>query len=334
MEVMRLGRLQRAARWTVLVLAICYTVLPILWIASIAVRQVGAVVFPVPLLPTSVTLDNFTNVLFGTGTGFNSGMGPGPYLNAALYGVSTAVITAVISLMGGYALARYDIPAGRALLLVFLGLSFLPAASRLVPLFLLFTRTGLYDTRVGLILAYVSGAVPLGIWLMAGSIRQIPVRLEQAARVDGASSLTVARKIILPLALPGVLVVATLAFVDGWNSFALPLILLQQADTRPFTVALQKYATGDYGVNWTGLAAGSILGALPVLITFAIMHRTPHPVRRLLGRHPGLGAWRWRQRRAKPDRHSKPGRHETACPRAGRARCGWTSRALPCASAT
>jgi multiple sugar transport system permease protein len=273
MEVMRLGLAQRAARWIVIGLAVAYTVVPILWILSIAVRPVGAVVFPVPLLPSGITFDNFTNVLFGGGTGFNSGMGPGPYLNAAFYGLSTALITAVISLMGGYALARYDIPAGRALLLLFLGLSFLPTASRLVPLFLLFTRTGLYDTRVGLILAYVSGAVPLGIWLMAGSIRQIPVRLEQAARVDGAGSLTVARRILLPLAMPGVLVVATLAFVDGWNSFALPLILLQQSDTRPFTVVLQMYATGDYGVNWTGLAAGSILGALPVLVTFAVMHR-------------------------------------------------------------
>ena len=220
-----------------------------------------------------MTLDNFFNVLFGGGIGFNSGMGPLPYLNAAIYGLTSAIVTAVISLLGGYALARYDIPAGRAVLLVFLGLSFLPTASRLVPLFLLFTRTGLYDTRVGLILAYVSGSVPLGIWLMSGSIRQIPIRLEQAARVDGAGSLTIARRILLPLAMPGVLVVATLAFVDGWNSFALPLILLQQSDTQPYTVVLQKYATGDFGVNWTGLAAGSVLGALPVLVAFALMHR-------------------------------------------------------------
>jgi ABC-type glycerol-3-phosphate transport system permease component len=273
MEVMRLGWAQRTARWVILGIGLVYTVLPILWILSIAVREVGAVVFPVPLLPTSVTLDNFFTVLFGSGVGYNSGMGIGPFLNAGIYGLTSALMTALISLLGGYALARYDVPAGRVLLLVFLGLSFLPSASRLVPLFLIFTRTGLYDTRLGIILAYASGSVPLGIWLMAASIRQIPVRLEQAARVDGAGPWTVARRIVLPLALPGLLVVATLAFVDGWNSFALPLILLKQPDAQPFTIVMQKYATGDFGVNWTGLAAASVLGALPVLITFAIMHR-------------------------------------------------------------
>lgn len=273
MEVMRLGRGQRLLRWLIIALGLAYTVIPIMWIVSIAVRPVGSVTFPVSVIPTGITLDNLYNVLLGSGTGFNSGMGPGPFLNAALYGIVSALVTATIALLGGYALARYDIPAGRAMLLVFLGLSFLPTASRLVPLFLLFTRTGLYDSRVGIILAYISGAVPLGIWLMSGSIRQIPLRLEQAARVDGAGSFTVARRILLPLAMPGVLVVATLAFVDGWNSFALPLILLQQPDLQPYTVVLQKYATGDYAVNWTGLAAGSVLGAVPVLVAFAIMHR-------------------------------------------------------------
>lgn len=273
MEMIRLGRFQRILRTVILAVGLMYTVVPILWVLSVAFRPPGQASFPVPVLPTGFSLQNFYDVLFGEGNRAHSGMGILPFVNSAIYGLSSALITATISLLGGYAIARYDMRAGRALLLVFLGLSFLPAAARLVPLFLVFVKTGLYDTQIGVILAYVAGSVPIGIWLMAGTIRQIPVRLEQAAQVDGAGPLTIARRVILPLAMPGVLVVATLAFVDGWNAFSLPLILMQGADTQPFTVALQKYATGDFGVVWTALAAGSVLGALPVIIAFAVLNR-------------------------------------------------------------
>lgn len=273
MEVIRLSGAQRIARALVLALGLAFTVIPILWIVTMAFRPPGQVTYPLPVLPNGVSLDNFRDVLFGGDTGGRSAIGFRPYLNAAVYGISSGLVTAVVSLMGGYALARYDMRAGRALLLLFLGLNFLPAAARLVPLFLLFVSTGLYNTWIGVILAYVAGSVPIGIWLMAGTIRQIPIRLEQAAQVDGASSLTIARRIILPLAMPGVFVVAVLAFVDGWNAFSLPLILMQQADALPYTVVLQKYADGDFGVIWTNLAAGAVLGAVPALIAFALLHR-------------------------------------------------------------
>src|SRR5205823_4196297 len=102
-------------------------------------------------------------------------------------------------------------------------------------------HAGLYDTRLGIILAYSAGSLPLGIWLMAAIVRQIPIRLEQAARIDGAGPFTVARRVVLPLARPGVLVVGTLAFISGWNAFSLPLILAQSSNLQPYTVVLQKY---------------------------------------------------------------------------------------------
>lgn len=273
MEMIRLGPGQVVARAAVLALGLAYTVVPILWILSMSVRPPGQVSYPLPVLPSGFSMDAFHDVLFGGGFGARSGIGFRPYLNAGIYGVSSGLITATVSLMGGYALARYDMRAGRALLLVFLGLNFLPGAARLVPLFILFVATGLYNTWIGVILAYVAGSIPIGIWLMAGTIRQIPYRLEQAAQVDGATALTIARRIILPLAMPGVFVVGVLAFVDGWNAFSLPLILMQQPEALPYTVALQKYAEGDFGVIWTNLAAGAVLGALPALVAFAALRR-------------------------------------------------------------
>ena len=269
MELIRLSLLQRALRLVVLVLAVLFTLLPLLWIISIAFRPGSQAVFPISIIPSRLTLENFDTVLLGP-----FGIGLTPYQNAAVYGLSSAIITAVASTLGGYALARYDIKAGQAVLIIILALSFLPAASRIVPLFILFSASGLYGTPQGIILAYAAGSTPLGIWLMAGTFRQIPIRLEQAARIDGAGALLTMRRVILPLAVPGILVVATLAFIDGWNSYSLPLILIPKEDAQPYTVALQAYIRDvGFGNNWTLLAAGSLAGLVPVLVVFALLQR-------------------------------------------------------------
>jgi multiple sugar transport system permease protein len=269
MELVRLSPLQRIVRAAAVALALAFALLPLLWVVSIAIRPGSQSVYPISILPTSLTLDNITGVLFGS-----TGIGLTPYRNAAFYGLSSAVITAVASTLGGYALARYNMRSGEGLLIVILALSFLPSASRIVPLFILTSASGLYGTAQGVILAYAAGSTPLGIWLMAGTFRQIPVRLEQAARIDGAGALLTMRRVLLPLAVPGILVVGTLAFIDGWNSFSLPLILIPKDTAQPYTVALQRYIQEiGYGINWPLLAAGSLVALVPVLTVFAILQR-------------------------------------------------------------
>jgi ABC-type glycerol-3-phosphate transport system permease component len=269
MELVRLSTVQRLVRALAVAFALAFALLPLLWVVSIAIRPGSQAVYPVSILPTSVTLDNITGVLFG-----KNGIGLGPYRNAAFYGLSSAVITAVASTLGGYALARYRMRSGEAVLIVILALSFLPSASRIVPLFILTSATGLYGTAQAVILAYAAGSTPLGIWLMAGTFRQIPIRLEQAARIDGAGAFLTMRRVVLPLAIPGILVVATLAFIDGWNSFSLPLILIPKDTAQPYTVALQKYIQEiGYGINWPLLSAGSLVALVPVLTVFALLQR-------------------------------------------------------------
>jgi multiple sugar transport system permease protein len=269
MDLVRLSTLQRLVRAAAVALALAFALLPLLWVISIALRPGSQALYPISIIPTSLTLDNITGVLFGP-----DGIGLGPYRNAAFYGLSSAVITAVASTLGGYALARYNMKSGEALLIVVLALSFLPSASRIVPLFILFSASGLYGTAHGVILAYAAGSTPLGIWLMAGTFRQIPVRLEQAARIDGAGAFLTMRRVLLPLAVPGILVVGTLAFIDGWNSFSLPLILIPKDTAQPYTVALQRYIQEvGYGINWPLLAAGSLVALVPVLSVFEILQR-------------------------------------------------------------
>ena len=269
MELIRLSIVQRGLRLAIIVVAILFTLLPLLWIISIALRPGSQAIFPISIIPSSLTLDNVTAVLFGP-----NGIGLNPYKNAAVYGISSAIITAVASTLGGYALARFDVRAGQVVLIVILALSFLPAASRIVPLFILFSASGLYGTPQGIIMAYAAGSIPLGIWLMAGTFRQIPIRLEQAARIDGAGAWLIVRRVIVPLAIPGILVVGTLAFIDGWNSYSLPLILIPKEVAQPYTVALQAYIREvGFGNNWTLLASGSLAGLVPVLVVFAVLQR-------------------------------------------------------------
>ena len=269
MDLIRLSIVQRALRLVIIVVAVLFTLLPLLWIISIALRPGSQAVFPISIIPSSLTFDNVTAVLFGP-----NGIGLRPYQNAAIYGLSSAIITAVASTLGGYALARFDVRAGQLVLIVILALSFLPAASRIVPLFILFSASGLYGTPQGIILAYAAGSIPLGIWLMAGTFRQIPIRLEQAARIDGAGAWMIVRRVIVPLAIPGILVVTTLAFIDGWNSYSLPLILIPKEAAQPYTVALQAYIREvGFGNNWTLLASGSLAGLVPVLVVFALLQR-------------------------------------------------------------
>jgi ABC-type glycerol-3-phosphate transport system permease component len=269
MDLVRLSALQRLVRAAAVGLALAFAVLPLLWVVSIAIRPSTTAVYPISILPGSVTLDNITGVLFGS-----NGIGLVPYLNAPIYGLSSALITAVASTLGGYALARYNMRSGEALLVVILALSFLPSASRIVPLFILTSAAGMYGTAQAVILAYAAGSIPLGIWLMAGTFRQIPIRLEQAARIDGAGTALTMRRVVLPLAIPGILVVATLAFIDGWNSFSLPLILIPKAAAQPYTVALQRYIQEiGYGINWPLLSAGSLVALVPVLSVFAVLQR-------------------------------------------------------------
>lgn len=269
MDLIRLSVVQRTLRLILIVLALLFTITPLLWIISIGLRPGSQAIFPISILPSSLTLDNVYAVLFGP-----NAIGLTPYQNAAVYGITAAITTAVASSLGGYALARYDLKAGQAVLIVILALSFLPAASRIVPLFILLSASGHYGDPLFVTLAYAAGSTPLGIWLMAGTFRQIPIRLEQAARIDGAGAFLTMRRVILPLAIPGILVVATLAFIDGWNAYSLPLILIPKDTAQPYTVALQAYIREvGFGNNWSLLSAGSLVGLVPVLIVFALLQR-------------------------------------------------------------
>jgi ABC-type glycerol-3-phosphate transport system permease component len=149
----------------------------------------------------------------------------------------------------------------------------LPGASVIVPLFQLVRETGLYDTHAGLVLVHTALLLPFAIWLLYGFFVSIPREVEDAALIDGCSRLCALRKVLLPLALPGIGATALFAFLGSWNEFFFALILTTSDSTRTIPVGIGLFV-GEYLDVWNQMAAAAVLFSIPPLLVFALMRRT------------------------------------------------------------
>ena len=188
---------RRAAAWvTVDAMVLVYALLPVLWILSLSLKPTSTVKDG-KLIPSSLTLDNYRGIF--RGNFFSSAL-----INSVGIGVTTTVIAVVIGAMAAYAVARLEFPGKRLLIGVVLLISMFPAISLVTPLFNIERRIGLFDTWPGLIIPYITFALPLAIYTLSAFFREIPWDLEKAAKMDGATPAQAFRKVIAPLAAPGI----------------------------------------------------------------------------------------------------------------------------------
>jgi ABC-type glycerol-3-phosphate transport system permease component len=195
-----------------------------------------------------------------------------PVRNSLVVASATTLVCVTIASLCAYALARLRF-RGRGLVLgATLAVSMFPQISIVAPLYLLLRELGLIDTYPGLVLPYVTFALPLAVWLLVGYFRQLPPELEDAAMVDGASRLRVLREIVLPLAAPGIATTAILTFVYCWNEFlfALSFTTTHDRQTVPVAVALFR---GQFQVPWGQILAATIVSTLPVLLLVTLFQR-------------------------------------------------------------
>jgi ABC-type glycerol-3-phosphate transport system permease component len=255
--------------YSILIGAAIFFLLPLYWVFSTAFKSAQeAMSFPPSFIPRTLTLENFFVIFTESRT-----LGFLPFVNSAVYGLGTVLLTLGVCSLAGYAFSRYRFPGRWLLMLAILFLNMLPGLAKIIPLYVMFIDYHLYNTRLGLILLYSIAEVPLGTWLMKGYFDSIAGEVEEAAQVDGASLWQVLRYITLPLALPGLGAVAVVAFNSAWNQYYLPLILTESRDIRPYTVALSAFV-GEYGtVEWHYIAAASIAGLLPTVLLFALFQR-------------------------------------------------------------
>jgi multiple sugar transport system permease protein len=257
----------RVTGWTVVnIIVVAYALLPVLWILSLSLKPTSSVKDG-KLIPTSITFDNYKGIF--SGNAFSSAL-----VNSIGIGLITTLIAVVIGGMAAYAVARLAFPGKRLLVGVALLIAMFPQISLVTPLFNIERRLGLFDTWPGLIIPYITFALPLAIYTLSAFFKEIPWDLEKAAKMDGATPSQAFRKVIAPLAAPGIVTAAILVFIFAWNDLllALSLTATQRAITAP--VAIANFTGSSQFEEPTGsIAAGAMVITIPIIIFVLIFQR-------------------------------------------------------------
>lgn len=252
------------------IVATLITLFPIYWMFVMSARSRVELFGSASLVQTTFFAENYTKPL-------NNPVFQRYMMNSIIVATSNAVLVAVLALLATYALSRWRLKGDENIFFWMITNRMAPAAAFLLPLFLLFTRVfrvggwTLFDTRIGLILLYCVFNLPFAVWLMKGIIDGIPIELDEAATVDGASTWGVILKIIVPLAAPGLAITAILSWVFAWNEY-LFAATLTSVEARTITTGLAEFVTVT-GTNWGEMAAVSILSLLPALIFLSLVQK-------------------------------------------------------------
>lgn len=227
---------------------------PFFWMISNAIRSNAEVMaVPVRILPHVFEWDNFakawTQLPFGRF-----------FFNSLFVSSSVTVITVIVSCLSGYAFARLKFPGRDALLMAYLGTLMVPAIMLIIPLFLIVNSLGMVNTFQGVILPVAFGT--FGAFLMRQFFLSIPMELEEAARIDGASRLRILVSIIVPLSMPAIGLLSLFTFIGQWNNFLWPLIVMTGSDNATLPVGLTYFQT-QQGTQWNFIMAGAALSMLP-----------------------------------------------------------------------
>jgi multiple sugar transport system permease protein len=249
--------------YLVLIVVGLFFLIPFAWpvFASLNSAATLAVVWP-----THPSLSNFVDIIV-------DGLVVAPFTNSLIMAVSTMLLVVILAGLAAYPLSRYNFRGKSTLMYAILFTSALPVLALITPLYAMYTMLNLVDTLQGVILFFVASALPFSIWLMKNFLDSVPVELEEAAWIDGASTLRTFWHIILPLAAPGVSVVGVWSFLGAWTNFFIPLIILQNQDLMPASVHIYTFF-GSYGqVNYGQLAAYAMLYALPAIALYTLVSR-------------------------------------------------------------
>jgi multiple sugar transport system permease protein len=253
--------------WSIAILMVLlYALIPVLWITSLSLKPT-ADIGDRKFIPETFTLDNYDQI-FSTNL-FNAAL-----VNSIGIAAISTLIAIVLASMAAYALARLDF-AGKAVILSgALAVAMFPAISIVGPLFDMWRSLGLFDTWLGLIIPYLTFTLPLAIYTLSAFFREIPWELEQAARVDGATPFQAFRKVIVPLAAPGVFTSAILVFIFAWNDFIFANTLTSTEAARTVPAALAFFTGGSQFEDPTGaISAAAVVVTIPIIIMVLLFQR-------------------------------------------------------------
>lgn len=257
---------------TVPVLLFIYLPVFYLLLSSVSTRA-ELLSVPIHWIPQNPTLKNYIDILTpGTATSEVAKTFKLTLRNSLIVSSSVTAISLVVGSMAAYALTRMRMSFRNSMMLGIMGTRMIPEVSLVIPLYMIAVRVGLYNRPAVLILTYLSFALPFAIWLMAAFFETIPIELEDAAKIDGASHLRTLTTIILPISAPGLVSTALFVFLTAWDEFFFALLFTSTTAAKTVPVAIAEF-TGRYVVDVGGMMTGGVLAALPPVLLSLIFSR-------------------------------------------------------------
>jgi len=251
----------------VLILYLAFVIFPIYWMIITSFKYNTEIINAQKLtyFPEQVTLENYGQLfaMYDYGNMLK---------NSLIISFSSGFCVTMLSIFGGYGLARYKFKTKTLLLLFFLVTQMIPGILVIIPLYIIFSKMNIVNTRLSLFIFYLISNLPFCVITMRSFFERIPYTLEEAATVDGCTKLQTLRKIVLPVMFPGIVAVFVFAFIGAWNELIAGTIFINTPNFWTIPIGL-KSLIGKYDVKWGVLMAGGVLALLPTAIMFAIMQK-------------------------------------------------------------
>lgn len=262
----------KAVRILLSLVSVLIIIFPIYWMLLTSFRPVTESLSSPPnflLHLKSATWKYYQTVLSGKiGSSTNAYGFPTFFMNSVFISCITTFVTIFVSLFAAYSLVRYSNLFSRMLSHILLICYLIPTIALLIPMFVMAVDLKLNNSLYGLTIFEIASALPLGIWLAKSYIKGLPVELEEAATIDGCNRMQVIFKVVLPISIPGLVVVGFNTFLASWNSYVLPNVLIDQDKFKPMMSGLYLYFNQNIGIVWGEMMAASILSMLPVFFIF------------------------------------------------------------------
>jgi multiple sugar transport system permease protein len=258
--------LAAAALWLAILAAAAVTIFPFYWMLNTALKpQHEVFLSPPSFWSANWNLGAFATLLIERPFARY-------FLNSLIVSAASTLVSVTLATLAAYGFTRFHIKGAGALIVFLLFTKMLPETLLIIPYFRLMSELGLINTYFALVLAYSSFALPFSVWMLIGFFRSIPREIDEAAIVDGASRLVALRRVILPLAAPGLAAVALFTFLISWNAYVWALVLTTDPNMYVLSVGIANMV-GEYRVQWNELMAAATIAAVPVMVLFAFLER-------------------------------------------------------------
>src|SRR5947209_10675299 len=260
-------RAKQVSGWsTAIVIIVVASLVPVAWIVFLSLKT-PATATDGSFIPHQWTLSNYSDI-------FKTGIFASALRNSIGIALISTALAVIIASAAAYAIARLEFPGKRVILAVVLGVALFPQISLVGPLYNLWRQVGLYDTWPGLIIPYMTFALPLSIFVLSSFFQEIPWELEQAAEVDGATPFQAFTKVIAPLAMPGIVTTFIIVFIICWNDFVFAISLTSTTAAETVPAAISTFpGVSQFTVPYGDIAAAAVVVTVPVMVLVLLFQR-------------------------------------------------------------